>query len=359
MRWCLLLFICTTKWQRETWTESHLRNGNVSSEGSSVPCHLSFIRFSITECFLGENHDSNSEFQLLPPCSYLLLSLPPDPPVVRQSGLQPVRPLRAASQIPPRPALLHPPPRLHVAAVGPDSKQHSGEHPAQSPLIWLHRWVRSTCTRTKAPASRRSPRAWCLCTLISQFPLPIMGGGGIHTRARACAFPQDAARWWIFYLRRAQWHYQRVARLRNALPIATAGWWRALCRPQPVPQTLHHVSARLMSAVFINFNLSFWPYTALEQSSRRWQEQLLTSGPDVPFFFFFPFSCLMCAADIFTAVTRWANISSPPRRLWASTGCGCDISFRPTPMAPFEGDLCAASVNLPGKSKWQFSHFRN
>lgn len=69
------------------------------------------------------------------------------------------------------------------------------------------------------------------------------------------------------------------------------------CGPQPIPRTLHHVSARLMLVVFINFNLSFSPYTALEQSTRRWQEQLLTSG--LMCLFFLSFSCLMCAADIF------------------------------------------------------------
>lgn len=48
--------------------------------------------------------------------------------------------------------------------------------------------------------------------------------------------------------------------LRNALPIAAGGgWWLAVCRAQPVPRTLHHASARLMSALFINFNLSFSP----------------------------------------------------------------------------------------------------
>lgn len=63
---------------------------------------------------------------------------------------------------------------------------------------------------------------------------------------------------------------------------------------------------------FHQFQSVFFPYTALEQSTRRWREQLLTSGLTHHFFFSFSFSCLTGAADIFTAAAGCVNISSPP-----------------------------------------------
>lgn len=90
------------------------------------------------------------------PCFGLNLDFSPIPPslqsVVRQSRLQLVRSVRGAPQGPSRPALLHPPPQLRVATVGRDPKQHSGEYPAQSSLIWLHRWVHAQHTHTHARA---------------------------------------------------------------------------------------------------------------------------------------------------------------------------------------------------------------
>lgn len=66
--------------------------------------------------------------------------------VVCQSRLQPVWAVRGAPQGPSRPALLHPAPKLRVATVEFDSRQHSGEHPAQSSLLGLYRWA---CTHSQ------------------------------------------------------------------------------------------------------------------------------------------------------------------------------------------------------------------
>lgn len=232
---------------------------------------------------------------------------PPRPPVVRQSGLQPVRPLRGAPQIPPRPALLHPPPRLHVAALGPGSKQHSGEHPAQSHLIRLHGWVRTTCTHTEAGTGHRSPWADAFCTLITQFPFADNGRrGDTHSCSRVRIPTRRSEMMNFFYLRRAQWHYQHAARLRNALLIAGAGWWRAACRPQPVPQTLHHVSALDVDA-FHQFQSVFFLLHSTRTKHLAMAGTIAHLGPDVPFFFL---SHVWCVQRIFLLPSLDAQIFS-------------------------------------------------
>lgn len=169
------------------------------------------------------------------------------------------------------------------------------------------RWVRET----------GAPRADASVLLSLNSLLPIIGGRAV-VRRPVVAHARSHKPWQDdeFFISAA--HSDIISMRRSsALTIAAAGWWRAVCRPQPVPQTLHHVRAGFMSPLLINFHLSFSPYTALEQSSRQWQEQLLTAG--LAHFFFLSssssFSYLMCAAGIFTAVTGCANISSPPRRL--------------------------------------------
>lgn len=275
--------------------------------------------------------------------------------VVRQSGLQLVWPLRGAPQVPPGPALLHPPPRLHVAPVGPDSKQHSGEHPAQSPLIRLHRWVRTLCTHIQVGAGNRSPPSRCLCTLISQFPFADNGrqGGCTKTRGGACAFPQAVARWWIFYLCRAQWRYQHAAQLRidDCRRRLVACGVQTSARPTDPPSC----QSRLHVAASHQFPSVFFPLHSTRTKQPAMAGTIAHRGPGSLFFSLSSssFSYLMCAAGIFTAVTGCANISSPPRRLWASSGC--DISFRPKPKAPFESDICALSVNLPGNQSADFT----
>lgn len=151
----------------------------IPGEGVTKHCFMtimliSFLTFRKNMCTEWWNTEKSFFLSCrIYPCCGLNFDFSPFPPspqsVVCQSRLQLVWSVRGAPQGPPRPALLHPPPQLRVATVGRDPKQHSGEYPAQSSLIWLHGWVHAQHTHTGG-RERDTCVPFFLQMPISQFP---------------------------------------------------------------------------------------------------------------------------------------------------------------------------------------------
>lgn len=149
-----------------------------------------------------------------------------------------------------------------------------------------------TNTHTHTGETQESPYR-CLCTLISQFPLPIMvrRRGYTLVLARAHSAGPWRRRKMMNFL---SWPCTVTLSACGPAPQCTAncrcrwlvaGGVQTSARPADPPSCQRALDV----GGFHQFQSVFFPYTALEQSTRRWQEQLLTSGLTHHFFFFFRF----------------------------------------------------------------------
>lgn len=235
------------------------------------------------------------------PCCGLNLDFSPIPPspqsVVRQSRLQLVWSVRGAPQGPSRPALLHPPPQLRVATVGCDPKQHSGEYPAQSSLIWLHRWVHAQHTQTHTRARERDTRVpFFLQMPVSSYlsiSSPIIRAG-THTPTPTTKMMNFLSSACTVTLSACSEALQCTPKLHI---LSRGRRWRGW-EHKLISETLHHVSIRLMlvstAAVFINFNISF-PRHSSRTKYPVMAETIAHLGADRPFFL-----CLISGGCIYS-----------------------------------------------------------